>query len=215
MNAQKQNKLIKNFISLIGVASASVLLGFPALAFINNPSSSNAPRADSTARNRQLVAQNTTGTTQQNQGGTTQQNQGGTTQQNPGGTTQQNPGGTTQQNQGGTTQQNPGGTTQQNPGGTTQQNPGGTTQQNQGGTTQQNQRGNTQQNQRGNTSGTAQPNGQRNTYTQYMNSGYAATQRRDYQSALDNFERALEQRPDDPYATRAIRNVRGYLQRSR
>jgi hypothetical protein len=48
-----------------------------------------------------------------------------------------------------------------------------------------------------------------------MRLGYAATQQRDYQTALINFRRALNARPGDSYATRAIRNVEGYLQRSR
>jgi cytochrome c-type biogenesis protein CcmH/NrfG len=46
-----------------------------------------------------------------------------------------------------------------------------------------------------------------------MRAGYAATDQRDYQTAITNFERALQLRPRNPYATRAIRNVRGYMQR--
>jgi hypothetical protein len=52
-------------------------------------------------------------------------------------------------------------------------------------------------------------------YTRYMNIGYAATQKRDYQTALINFRRALNERPGDSYATRAISNVQSYIQRSR
>jgi TolA-binding protein len=65
----------------------------------------------------------------------------------------------------------------------------------------------------GTTSNNGQPNGQQDSFTQYMNAGYAATQQRDYQTALTNFQRALQVRPGNPYATRAIRNVRGYMQR--
>ena len=137
MSAQNQKHSIEKILSLIGVASASLLLSVPALA----------------------------------------QNPAGTTQQNPGttGTNQQNPAAT------GTNQQNPAAT------GTNQQNPSAT--------------------------GTNQPNGQQDGFTQYMNAGYAATQQRDYQNALNYFERARQLRPNNPYATRAIRNVRGYMQR--
>jgi cytochrome c-type biogenesis protein CcmH/NrfG len=45
--------------------------------------------------------------------------------------------------------------------------------------------------------------------------GYAATEQRDYQTALINFRRALQLRPGNPYATRAISNVQSYIQRSR
>ena len=153
MSAQNHKNSIKKLVSLMGVASASLLLSVPAL------------------------AQNPAGTTQQNPAGTTQQNPAGTTQQNPAatGTNQQNPAAT------GTNQQNPAAT------GTNQQNPSAT--------------------------GTNQPNGQQDGFTQYMNAGYAATQQRDYQNALNYFERARQLRPNNPYATRAIRNVRGYMQR--
>ena len=43
-------------------------------------------------------------------------------------------------------------------------------------------------------------------YDRYMRLGYEETQSRDYQSALINFNRALEQRPGDYFATEAIRN---------
>ena len=52
----------------------------------------------------------------------------------------------------------------------------------------------------------------RPTYTQWMNIGYAATEQRDYQTALINFRRALAMRPGDPYATAAISNVWTYIQ---
>jgi len=51
-------------------------------------------------------------------------------------------------------------------------------------------------------------------FDRYMQAGYAATNRRDHQTALIYFKRALDERPDDPYATQAIRNVEGYLEKS-
>jgi hypothetical protein len=48
-----------------------------------------------------------------------------------------------------------------------------------------------------------------------MRIGYAATQQRDYQTALINFRRALNARPGDAYATQAIRNVESYIQDNR
>jgi hypothetical protein len=47
-----------------------------------------------------------------------------------------------------------------------------------------------------------------------MLGGYAATEQRDYQNALTYFRQALQQRPGNPYATRAIRNVESYIQRN-
>ncbi|MDJ0705748.1 MAG: hypothetical protein QNJ46_20980 [Leptolyngbyaceae cyanobacterium MO_188.B28] len=52
-------------------------------------------------------------------------------------------------------------------------------------------------------------------YTQAMRIGYAATEQKDYQTALINFRRALEARPGDRYATEAIRNVEFYIRRIR
>ena len=52
-------------------------------------------------------------------------------------------------------------------------------------------------------------------YEQAMRIGYAATEQKDYQTALINFRRALEARPGDRYATAAIRNVESYIQRIR
>jgi hypothetical protein len=46
-----------------------------------------------------------------------------------------------------------------------------------------------------------------------MNAGYAATQQRDYQTALTYFQSALQLRPGNVYATRAISNVQTYLRR--
>jgi hypothetical protein len=57
-------------------------------------------------------------------------------------------------------------------------------------------------------------NGRQDAFTQNMLAGYTATDQRDYQSALSYFRRALQQRPGNSYATRAIRNVEGYMQRS-
>lgn len=48
-------------------------------------------------------------------------------------------------------------------------------------------------------------------YDRYMRLGYDETNQRDYQSALINFQRALKERPDDYYATQAIRNVSSYI----
>ena len=197
MSVQNPKNSIEKLISLIGVAGVSVLLGFPALAFTNsnsrnfNESANNSTyRADFTGRSRQLIAQNPGVTIQQYPGGTIQQNPAGTNQPNPGVTIQQYPGGTIQQNPAGTIQQNPAGTNQQNPAatGTNQQNPAAT--------------------------GTNQINGQQNAFTRNMNAGYTATQKRDYQNALNYFQRALQLRPNNPYAVRAVQNVQGYLRRS-
>lgn len=48
-------------------------------------------------------------------------------------------------------------------------------------------------------------------YDKDMRLGYDETHTRDYQSALINFKRALQQRPGDYFATQAVRNVRTYL----
>ncbi len=50
-------------------------------------------------------------------------------------------------------------------------------------------------------------------YDRHMRIGYAATDNQDYQTALINFRRALETRPNDPYASQAIRNVSTYIKR--
>ena len=52
-------------------------------------------------------------------------------------------------------------------------------------------------------------------YTQAMLIGYAATEQGDYQTALINFQRALEARPGDRYALTAIDNVESYLAQQR
>lgn len=51
-------------------------------------------------------------------------------------------------------------------------------------------------------------------FDRYMRAGYAATQQRDYETALLYFRRALDERPDDSYAEQAIRNVETYRSRT-
>jgi hypothetical protein len=48
-------------------------------------------------------------------------------------------------------------------------------------------------------------------YDRYMQAGYRATQGKDRTTALLYFRRALDERPEDPYALRALRNVETYL----
>jgi tetratricopeptide (TPR) repeat protein len=48
-------------------------------------------------------------------------------------------------------------------------------------------------------------------YDRLMRLGYDATQREEYQTALTFFQQALDQRPNDYYATKAIDNVTIYL----
>ncbi|KST69571.1 hypothetical protein BC008_04520 [Mastigocoleus testarum BC008] len=50
-------------------------------------------------------------------------------------------------------------------------------------------------------------------YDRFMRIGYDATEKENYQRALRNFRKALEERPRDYYATQAIRNVQVYLKR--
>ncbi|MEQ9232576.1 hypothetical protein [Coleofasciculus sp. E2-BRE-01] len=52
-------------------------------------------------------------------------------------------------------------------------------------------------------------------YTQYMLIGYAAFDQGDYQTALINFKRALDERPGDSYATKAIENTEAMINRNR
>lgn len=210
---------------LLGVTSVSVLLSLPALAVISaNP--------NQTLNNRTL-AQNNTNTNQQNPGGTNtnqqspadsiqnQQNRNrtNTNQQSPADSinNQQNPSNT------GTNQPSPADSinNQQNPSstGTNQQNPaatGGTNQQNRTGTgtgTNQQNPAATGTNRQNPAATNNQTAGQQDPFTQYMLAGYAATQQRDYQTALTNFQRALQLRPNNSYAATAVRNVQGYLQR--
>lgn len=48
-------------------------------------------------------------------------------------------------------------------------------------------------------------------YNEYMALGYRLTDEKDYEQALINFEKALAIVPNDPFATKAIANVRGFL----
>ncbi len=209
---------------LLGVTSVSVLLSLPALAVIS-------PNPNQTLNNRTL-AQNNTNTNQQNPAGTN------STQQSPADSinnqqnrnrTNTNPGSPADSNLNqqtpsstGTIQQSPADSinNQQNPSstGTNQQNPaatGGTNQQNRTGTgtNQQNPAATGGSNRQNPAATNNQNTGQQDPFTQYMLAGYAATQQRDYQTALTNFQRALQLRPSNPYAVRAVRNVQGYLQR--
>ena len=226
MISQTRKLSIKQIVSLITVTSTSIFLGFPALALNNSNFSSskeflnNRNRSvDSTAKTRQLVAQNTP-ITGQNTTGQTGTGQTGTGQTGTGqfgtGTGQTGTGqfGTgTGQTGTGTGQNSTGqtGTGQRGRSQTGTSNTGGT------GTGQRTGTSNTGTNRTGTNAtntGTVQLNTQQNAFTQYMLAGYAATNERDYQTALTNFRRALQLRPGNPYATRAISNVQGYLQRS-
>ncbi|MBE7383120.1 MAG: hypothetical protein F6J95_017110 [Leptolyngbya sp. SIO1E4] len=53
------------------------------------------------------------------------------------------------------------------------------------------------------------------TYTEAMLVGYAAAEQGDFQTALINFQRALEARPGDQYALAAIANMETYLEQQR
>jgi len=208
MKAKTQKNSVTKLVSLIGVASASVFLALPALALANSNSSSfdsslnkRDRRVESTGRSGQLLAQGTSGTGGTGTGGTGagQTGTGGTGagQTGTGGT------GAGQAGTGGT------GAGQTGTGGT------GAGQAGTGGTgTGQGGTGGTGTGQ-GGTGGTGagQANGQQDAFTQYMNAGYTATQLRDYQTALAYFQRALQLRPNNPYATRAVSNVQGYLRR--
>jgi hypothetical protein len=50
-------------------------------------------------------------------------------------------------------------------------------------------------------------------YKEYMRRGYQLTGRRNYTKALEYFQKALEIRPDDRYATTAIGNLKIYIAR--
>ena len=161
MSAQNQKNSIKTAMTLVGVASASVFLTIPALAFVNSNSSSfdgslnnRTLSAESTGRSRQLLAQGASGT------GGTGTGQTGTGQIGTGevGTCPITVNGTTSSNR--------------------------------------------------------QTNRQQNAFTQQMNAGYAATQQRNYPTALACFQRALQLRPGNPYAAQAVQNVQGYIQRA-
>lgn len=59
----------------------------------------------------------------------------------------------------------------------------------------------------------AQPQRPQSTaFDRYMRAGYAATNARDYATALLYFRRAIDERPNNDYAQQAIQNVERYLQ---
>ena len=47
----------------------------------------------------------------------------------------------------------------------------------------------------------------KNQYDTYMRAGYAAYNKKDYKAALSNFKGALNSRPNNIYATKAIQNT--------
>ena len=55
-----------------------------------------------------------------------------------------------------------------------------------------------------------QRSSQSSEFDRYMTAGYAATQKRDYETALLYFQRALDERPNSSYAQQAIKNVEQY-----
>jgi hypothetical protein len=234
MSAQNQKNSIKTLVNLLGVASASILLSFPTLAQNTtttgqqNPGTTNQPTSQQNPGipNQPSVIQNP-GTTNQPTGqngmggaGTTGTGQTGTGGAGTTGTGQTGTGGagTTGTGQTGTGGAGTTGTGQTGTGGagttgTGQTGTGGagTTGTGQTGTGGAGTTGTGQTGTGG--AGNRQSNGQQDPFIQYMNAGYAATQQRDYQTALTNFQRALQLRPGNPYATRAISNVQSYMQR--
>lgn len=52
-------------------------------------------------------------------------------------------------------------------------------------------------------------------YTQNMLIGYAAFEKKDYQTALTSFKKAVSERPGDSYAVKAISNTEELIKRSR
>ncbi len=241
MSAQNQKISIEKLVRLIGVASVSVLFSFPALAITTSNSNSfdgslnnHTRRVDSSGKSTQLLAQDTPGT-----GGTgsTGAGQNGTGGMGPGGTGagQNGTGGTSgtgagQNGTGGTGMggsQTGGGTGGTGTGGS--QTGGGTGGTGTGGSQTGGGTGGTGtggSQTGGGTGGTGtggtgaggtpssrQSNGRQDAFTQNMNAGYTATQQRNYQNALAYFQRALQLRPGNPYARRAVQNVQSYLRR--
>ena len=49
--------------------------------------------------------------------------------------------------------------------------------------------------------------GRSTVYDRYMQVGYQANEKKDYSKALLFFRRALDERPNDNYATTAIQNI--------
>ncbi|HAG80615.1 MAG TPA: hypothetical protein DCL61_05460, partial [Cyanobacteria bacterium UBA12227] len=136
MKLPNQQNSSRKLVSYLGILSASVLVSLPALALItpNSTNFNNSSRLDTTIRNGQFLAQNSTGITAPNRSSTggTQQNPTGTNNfpANGTGTIQQTPTGTNNfpANGTGTTQQTPTGTNNfpANGTGTIQQTPTGT-----------------------------------------------------------------------------------------
>lgn len=52
---------------------------------------------------------------------------------------------------------------------------------------------------------------QQSVYDQQMRVGYDATEKRNYQKALEAFQKALTERPNNTYAQKALRNIQTYL----
>jgi hypothetical protein len=229
MSEQNHKNSIKKLAALMGVTSASIFLSVPALALINSNYSSvdgslknRTLNAESTEGSRQLLAQGSSGTGGTGTGGTGAGGTGtggtGTVQPGTGGTGTGGTG-TVQPSTGGT------GTGGTGAGGTGAEGTGtggtGTVQPGTGGTgaggtgtggtgTVQPGTGGTGTGGTG-TGGTG--TGQTANFEQLMRAGYAATQQRDYSTALAYFQQALQLRPNNPYATRAVSNVQSYMQR--
>jgi hypothetical protein len=55
------------------------------------------------------------------------------------------------------------------------------------------------------------PSAKGTVYDRYMQAGYTASQQKDGQTALLYFKRALDERPNDTFATQAIRNIEANL----
>ena len=62
---------------------------------------------------------------------------------------------------------------------------------------------------------TQAPTEPQDAYTRAMNLGYTYAGDFDYQTALINFRRALQERPGDVYAINAIANMEYYIERNR
>ncbi len=69
-------------------------------------------------------------------------------------------------------------------------------------------------NQSGSQPGDSRAPSQGTPYDRYMRAGYAAVEQKDYEAALLHFQRALDERPNDTYAQRAIQNVESYRNQS-
>ena len=240
MSRQNQKNSIKKLAAIISLASASVFLSVPAFALINFNSSSldgslknHTLKTESNEGSRQLLTQGSSGTGGTGTGGTGAAGTGtggtgaagaGTGETGTGGTgaagTDTGGTGAAGAGAGGTGTVQPGTT-----GGTGTVQPGTGTTGTDGTGTVQPDTGTTGTDGTGASgTGTAQPGtgatgtggtgtGQSANFEQLMRAGYAATQQRDYSTALTYFQQALQLRPNNPYATRAVSNVQGYMQR--